>query len=106
VERPREFDVVLEPQPGGGFTVYASDLPGCVSKGDTKDDALANIQEAIAGYLASLDAHGDPLPRRWSTFASRSVREPRAAKAVKPKQLIRVLERQGCGSTAFEAATM
>ena len=58
----REFDVVLEPQPDGGYTVYAPDLPGCVSEGDTKDEALANIQEAITAYLESLDAHGDPLP--------------------------------------------
>lgn len=59
---PREFDVVPEPQPDGGYTIYAPDLLGCVSEGDTKDEALANIQEAIAAYLESLDAHGDLLP--------------------------------------------
>jgi antitoxin HicB len=62
MDQPREFDVVLEPQPDAGYTVYAPDLPGCVSEGDTKDEVLANVQEAIAGYLESLDAHGDPLP--------------------------------------------
>ena len=62
MDQRREFDVVLEPQPDGGYSVYAPDLPGCVSEGNTKDDALANIQEAIAVYLESLDAHGDPLP--------------------------------------------
>lgn len=60
--RPREFDVLLESQPDGGYTVYAPDLPGCVTEGDTKDQALANIQEAIAAYLESLGAHRDPLP--------------------------------------------
>jgi antitoxin HicB len=62
MDQPSEFDVVLELQPESGYAVYAPDLPGCVSEGDTKDEALANIQEAIAGYLESLDAHGDPLP--------------------------------------------
>ncbi len=62
MDQPREFDVVLEPQPENGYTVYAPDLPGCVSEGGSKDHALANIQEAIPAYLESLDAHGDPLP--------------------------------------------
>jgi len=62
MDEPREFDVVLEPQADGGYTVYAPDLPGCVSEGETKDQALAHIQEAITAYLESLNAHGDPLP--------------------------------------------
>lgn len=59
---PREFDVVLEPQPEGGYTAYVPDLPGCVSEGDTREEALEMIKEAIEGYLESLAAHSDPLP--------------------------------------------
>lgn len=37
-------------------------LPGCVSQGASRGEALANIKEAIDGYLESLEAHGDPVP--------------------------------------------
>lgn len=43
--------VVLEPSDEGGFTAIVPALPGCISEGDTRDDALANIQEAIRLYL-------------------------------------------------------
>lgn len=46
-----EYKVVLEPSDDGGFTVYAPALPGCVSEGDTREEALANIREAIELYL-------------------------------------------------------
>ncbi len=39
--------VLLEPSPDGGFTVLAPSLPGCISEGDTRKEALANIREAI-----------------------------------------------------------
>lgn len=47
--------VVLEPSDEGGFTVYVPSLPGCISEGDTKDEALANIREAIQLYLEPVD---------------------------------------------------
>jgi len=37
-------------------------LPGCVSQGETREEALAMIREAIEGYLESLEARGDPVP--------------------------------------------
>lgn len=43
--------VVLEPSEEGGFTVYVLSLPGCISEGDTKEEALENIKEAIELYL-------------------------------------------------------
>ena len=43
--------VVLEKQEEGGYTVYAPSLPGCISQGDTKAEALKNIKEAIELYL-------------------------------------------------------
>lgn len=43
--------VVLEPSDEGGYTIYAPALPGCISEGETVDEALANIREAIAFYL-------------------------------------------------------
>jgi antitoxin HicB len=58
-----EFDVVFEPQAEGGYTAYVPDLPGCISEGDTLEDATAMIREAIALYLESRQEHGWKLPK-------------------------------------------
>ena len=50
-ERKMKFRVVLEPSDEGGYTVYIPSLPGCISEGDTVEEALANIREAIELYL-------------------------------------------------------
>lgn len=62
MERAREFEVVLQPEEEGGYSVFVPGLPGCASQGETRDEALAMIKEAIEGYLESLEAHGDPIP--------------------------------------------
>ena len=46
-----ELTVVLEKQEEGGYTIYVPSLPGCVSQGETKDEALKNIKEAVELYL-------------------------------------------------------
>ena len=46
-----EIKIVLEEQEEGSFTVYVPSLPGCVSEGDTVEEALINIREAIELYL-------------------------------------------------------
>ena len=51
-----KLKVVLEPSEDGGYTIYAPSLPGCISEGDTKEEALANIREAIELYLEPTDA--------------------------------------------------
>jgi len=43
--------VVLEPAEEGGFTAYVPSLPGCISEGDTREEALDNIKEAIELHL-------------------------------------------------------
>ena len=58
----RDFEVVLTPEEDGGYSVSVPALPGCVSQGGTRDEALAMIRGAIELYLESLSAHGDPLP--------------------------------------------
>lgn len=47
--------VVFEPSDDGGFTVFCPALPGCVSEGETLDEARENIREAIALYLEPID---------------------------------------------------
>lgn len=53
--------VVLEPSDEGGFTVWVPALPGCVSEGDTHEEALTNIQEAIDLYVEGVE--DDLLPK-------------------------------------------
>ncbi|RLG20360.1 type II toxin-antitoxin system HicB family antitoxin [Candidatus Micrarchaeota archaeon] len=47
----RRLHVVLEKQEEGGYTTYVPELPGCVSQGETKEEALRNIREAKQLYL-------------------------------------------------------
>ena len=46
-----KLKVILEPSDEGGFTVYVPSLPGCISEGDTMEEAMLNIREAIDLYL-------------------------------------------------------
>ena len=47
---------------GGGFIIEYPDLPGCVSDGDTPEEALENGPDAVKAYLLNCDKHGDPIP--------------------------------------------
>ena len=47
--------IILEPSEEGGYTAVVPALPGCISEGDTRDEALANIREAIALYLEPVE---------------------------------------------------
>jgi predicted RNase H-like HicB family nuclease len=46
----------------GGFTVIVPSLPGCISEGDTVDEAIANIREAIDLHIESMIAHSEDVP--------------------------------------------
>jgi predicted RNase H-like HicB family nuclease len=50
-----KLKVILEPSEEGGYTVYVPSLPGCISEGDSEDEALTNIKEAIELYLEPVD---------------------------------------------------
>jgi predicted RNase H-like HicB family nuclease len=50
-----KIKVVLELSEEGGYTVYVPSLPGCISEGDTEEEAMANIKEAIELYLESVE---------------------------------------------------
>jgi len=56
--------IVLEPSDEGGYTAIAPSLPGCISEGNSKDEALKNIKEAVELYLESVedDQVGQPHP--------------------------------------------
>ncbi|MCU0670213.1 MAG: type II toxin-antitoxin system HicB family antitoxin [Myxococcota bacterium] len=57
-----KFRIQIEPDEDGVFIATVPSLPGCISQGSTRDEALANVREAIAGYLESLREHGEPIP--------------------------------------------
>ena len=56
------YTVVLEQEQDGGCVARVPALPGCVSQGDNREAALANIREAIALYLDDCRDAGDPIP--------------------------------------------
>jgi predicted RNase H-like HicB family nuclease len=62
------FKVVLEPSEDGGFTIYVPSLPGCISEGETEEEALTNIQEAIELYL-------EPVEDDWILSEKAQVQE-------------------------------
>lgn len=62
-----QYTVVLEQADDGSFSAYVPDLPGCVSCGDTEEEAMEMIREAIRGHVAVLRDNGEPVPPPRST---------------------------------------
>ncbi len=60
--RPHELPVVLIADEAGGFVVECPVIPGCISQGDTREEALANIRDAIELCLENQAAEGWELP--------------------------------------------
>ena len=70
-----KFTVILEPEADGGYSVVCPALPGCVSQGDSLDEALANIREAI---LLCLDVRREdrlPPPNETPKIIAREIQE-------------------------------
>ena len=55
--------LVLEPQPEGGYTVTSPLLPELVTEGDTVDEALVNVKDALLAVIEAYEDLGRPLPR-------------------------------------------
>ena len=56
------YRVLIERDENGMFIIECPSLPGCISQGKTRDEAIENIQDAIKGYLESLKRHNEPIP--------------------------------------------
>ncbi|WP_292420724.1 type II toxin-antitoxin system HicB family antitoxin [Methanoregula sp.] len=56
------YTVLMDKNERGGYTVTVPSLPGCISQGDTWDEARKNIEEAIAGYIETLKILKKPVP--------------------------------------------
>jgi predicted RNase H-like HicB family nuclease len=56
------YTVIFEPQEEGGFTAIVPALPGCISEGDTLEEARESVADAIKAYIESLEKHGEDVP--------------------------------------------
>jgi predicted RNase H-like HicB family nuclease len=56
------YTVILEQESDGGFVAHVPAMPGCVSQGDNRNEALTNIRDAIALYVEDCREAGDPVP--------------------------------------------
>ena len=56
------YRVHIQQDEDGVFVAEVPSLPGCLSQGRNREEALANVREAMAAYLESLEEHGEPIP--------------------------------------------
>ena len=61
-EEMAKYLVYLQPAEEGGYVVSCPALPGCVTQGETEEEALEMVRDAIEGYIESLRKHGEPVP--------------------------------------------
>ncbi len=57
-----QYRIFIEQDEDGVFVAECPSLPGCISQGKTRSEALQNIRDAIKGYLESLRKHNEPIP--------------------------------------------
>ncbi|MCC7365703.1 MAG: type II toxin-antitoxin system HicB family antitoxin [Dehalococcoidia bacterium] len=78
----RRYTVILSPDPErGGFTVSVPAMPGAVSQGDTRDETLANIREAMEGWLAVARDHGEDALHETPQLVAKEIAWELAARA-------------------------
>lgn len=56
------YRIIIDQDEDGMYVAHCPSLPGCVSQGATRAEAVKNIQDAMKGYLESLKKHNDPIP--------------------------------------------
>jgi antitoxin HicB len=64
------YNIILRPEPEGGFTALVPALPGCVTYGRTLDEARKMAKDAITGYIESLKKHKEPIPSDDETLVT------------------------------------
>jgi predicted RNase H-like HicB family nuclease len=69
--RAVSYSVFYEQAAEGGYVAFVPALPGCHTQAETLEEAERNVKEAIAVYLESLLAHGEPIPEEGRSFQGR-----------------------------------
>ena len=64
------YNIMLRPEPEGGYTALVPALPGCVTHGRTVDEAREMARDAISGYIASLRKHNEQIPTDDDTLVA------------------------------------
>jgi antitoxin HicB len=64
------YNIMLRPEPEGGFAALVPALPGCVTYGRTVDEAREMARDAMSGYISSLRKHKDPVPTDEDTLVA------------------------------------
>ncbi len=59
---PQKYLVIIEQAEGSNYSAYVPDLPGCVSTGDSREEVLRNIREAIGFHIEGMREDGLPIP--------------------------------------------
>ena len=90
----------LREDEGGGFVVEYADLPGCVSDGNTPEEAVINGRDAVKAYLLSCLKHGDPVPKPRVASGQWRQRVPRSLHA----RLVARARREGVSLNTLVAA--
>jgi len=62
------YRILLRKEPEGGYTVIVPSLPGCITYGDTIEEAISMAKEAIELYIESLKKHGEEIPTEEGTL--------------------------------------
>ncbi|RYZ18473.1 MAG: type II toxin-antitoxin system HicB family antitoxin [Chitinophagaceae bacterium] len=68
MQKDRTFRVVLRKEPEGSYTVLVPALPGCITYGETIDEAMAMAEEAIELYIEELQSRGEEIPDDTNTL--------------------------------------
>lgn len=58
-----KYRIIISQDEDSFYVAECPSLPGCISQGETREEALANIKDAIAGYLESLKKHKEQVPK-------------------------------------------
>jgi antitoxin HicB len=77
----RSYPLTIRPlseEDGGGFAIEYPDLPGCISDGETPEEAFENGADAVRAYLLNCVKHGDPLPKPSAASGQWRQRVPRS----------------------------
>lgn len=72
----KTFTIRFERADEGGYTVTVPELPGCVTEGDTFEEALEMVKDAVAGWLQVAAECGDPIPKAFEDLVGETALRP------------------------------